>query len=85
MKSLEFKPLGMSGKVKIKFNTGTSDDSLFADFWMPAEIIAEYEKFFIVEILPHYNPYRNYGKSKPYKLGINKMRVYFNEVEIKEM
>ena len=81
---MKFKPLEFTGNIKIKFYKGTPDDSLFTKFWMPAKVIADYEKFFIVEILPHLNPYRNFGKSKPYRMGINKTRLYFGEVKIKE-
>jgi len=83
IKSLEYKHYGLTGKeIDIKFNN-SFDNFLYHDLWLPAKVVAEYPKFLIVEILPHINLNQSMGISKPYQVGVNKMRIHFGEVEIR--
>ncbi len=47
--------------------------------WIPLEIVAEFPGFFLCEVLPHVNPINKRqgfkGKSKPYKITINKLDI----------
>ena len=69
----------VSKRINIKFKD-CFDNVLYKGFWVPAIVLAEYPKFFIVEILEHINPNENFGFSHPYKLGINKSKLVFGEV-----
>lgn len=70
--------------IKVKLND-SFDNYLYHDVWLPAEVVAEYPKFIIVEILPHVNPNQHLGESHPYKIGINKLSIHFGDVNIKPM
>lgn len=84
-KSLRYPHYGIKGKyIDVKLNNSCNSD-IYRDVWLPAYVVAEYPKFFIVEILPHHNPTGySYGESKPYRIGINKMSIIFKETEIRE-
>lgn len=56
---------------------------LIKNVWLPAKILAEYEYFFLVEILPHRNPILSYGFSKPYRMTLNKFALTINEVKVR--
>ena len=81
---IKYKWYNITGKtVQIKLND-SPDASVWSGVELPAVVIAEYKKFMIVEILPHYNPNQNMGISKPYRLGINKMDIHFGHTVVKE-
>ena len=80
--TLSFKDyeLASGDNIRIKF---VRNSGILNKIWLPAKVIEEYERFVMVEILPHNNP-NGYDKSKPYKLTINKMNIEFRDVLIKK-
>lgn len=77
-----FKTYNITGRnVKVKLNN-SCDASTWGSVWLPAKIIAEYPKFLIAEILEHRNP-RGQGMSWPYRITLNKVDLYFKDVELK--
>lgn len=80
---VEYKWYGYTGKeMLLKWND--SPDTIWDDCWIPVKIIAEYPRYLVAEVLPHINPNRSMGKSKPYRIGVNKMNLLFKGIELKE-
>ena len=77
-----FKNFGITGKeIEIMFRD--MPDPLFNHFFMPAKVLEEYNKYLVVEIQPHYNPYNYQGISKPYRWGVNKTCLWSGDTIIK--
>lgn len=81
--ALSFKDyeLASGDNIRIKF---ARNSGILNNIWLPAKVIKEYERFVMVEILPHNNPH-GYDKSKPYRLTINKMNIELRDVLIKKI
>lgn len=77
-----FKKFGLKGKdVSIMFKN--APDKIFDNFFMPAKVVEEYDKYFVVEIKPHYNPYICQGISRPYRFGVNKTCLWLGDTVMK--
>lgn len=71
----------MKNKIEIMFKTnGVSEIN---KTWIPAKVLREFERYYLVEILPHINPYHHFGISKPYKICLDKLAIMFNEIEVR--
>lgn len=78
-----FKNFGITWKeVSVCFKDG-APDKIFTNFFMPAKVVAEYKKYLILEIQPHYNPYVSQGISRPYRICANKTRIWLGDVVVK--
>lgn len=74
-----YRKFGLIGyEVDVKFLDAPS--TMWNDFFMPARIIDEHEKYITIEILPHKNPYDHLAMSKPYTMCINKYRIWIGDV-----
>lgn len=77
-----FKRFGLKGKdVSVMFKD--APDLLFENFFMPAKVLEEYDKYILLEIQPHYNPYMSQGISRPYRVGVNKTCIWLGDTVIK--
>lgn len=56
---------------------------LIRDVWLPVKILAEYEYFFLAEVMPHTNPKQSWGISKPYRVTIDKFALGIHEVKVR--
>lgn len=56
---------------------------LIKNTWLPIKVLAEYEYFFLAEVLPHINPKQSWGISKPYRVTIDKFALSIHEVKIR--
>jgi hypothetical protein len=78
-----YKNYGLTDKfLDVKLND-SFDRFLYKNVWLPCYCVAEYEKFLIVEVLPHINPNASQGESHLYKLTVNKPDIYFGDIEIR--
>lgn len=79
---------------KVKLKVGQQVEVLFTDpppklselirnVWLPIKILAEYEYFFLAEVLPHINPKQSWGISKPYRVTLDKFALSIREVKIR--
>ena len=57
---------------------------LFKGVWLPIKVVAEYPRFFVAEVLPHYNPKGNWGMSRPYKVTLDKFGIRVGEVKVRD-
>ena len=69
-------------KIRAMFSTNP-DSSIFDGVFLPLEIIAEYPNYFVCNVLPHRNPNRSWGISKPYRMTVNKFSVKVGEILVK--
>lgn len=56
---------------------------LIKGVWLPIKVVAEYEKFFTAEVLPHINPVESWGPSKPYMVTLDKFAIRVGEVKVR--
>lgn len=79
-----YKKYYLTGRhVKIKWKD-SPDSSVWGNQWMPAIVLAEYPKWLLVEIQPHYNTSGfAQGKSHPYRIGVSKAALAFGEFEMR--
>ena len=61
------------------------DYELMYNSFVPVEIIAEYPNWWLVEVLPHRNPVRSWGVTKPYKMTIDKFNLINDLVILRSM
>ena len=78
-----YKDYDLTGKfIDVKLNDAF-DKKLYAGIWLPCYCVKEYEKFLIIEVLPHVNKNFSQGESYLYMMTINKPDIYFRNVEIR--
>ena len=61
-------------KYRVLFNVNP-DAELFSNYYLPVEVWKDYPQFIICKVIPHHNPVRNLGISKPYTMTINKIGI----------
>ena len=72
-------------ELEVVFNDPPSKlADLIKGVWLPVKIVAEYPRFFVAEVLPHYNPNGNWGMSKPYKVTLDKFGIGVGEVKVRD-
>lgn len=77
-----FKKFGLAGKdVSVMFKE--APDVIFENFFMPAKILEEYDKYFLLEIQPHYNPHTHQGKSRSYNVCVSKTNLWLGNTVMK--
>ena len=69
--------LEVGKRYKLKHKDGTQKGSSpdwypFGGGAVPVFVLAEYPRFYLVSVLPHYNPVSCFGKSKIYNVTIDK-------------
>lgn len=79
-----FRDYGLEGKqVLLRWNDSPCTET-WHGVWMPAVCLKEYKKWLLMEIQPHFNTNKNWGKSKPYRIGVGKINLMFGDFSIKE-
>lgn len=71
----------MKKNIEVKFKG--KEVAEMNGFWIPARVVREFPRFYLVEIKPHRNPYISYGPSTPYKTCLDKLAIDFGEIEIR--
>ena len=83
MKYLKEKDIKPGMLIRAKF-TVNPDKAIYDGYYLPLIVIAEYDRFFQCEVLPHRNPNMSYGMSAPYPMTINKFALKTGSVSVKE-
>ena len=83
--SYTFPVFNITGEpIKIQINN--DEPTVYSGEWIPAEVIAEYPKFLVINILPHKNQKPNaMGECKGYTISVNKLAIHFREVRIRKV
>ena len=71
----------MRRDIKVMFTENMNE---LNRFWIPAKVLKEYHRFYLVEIQPHINPYMSFGESRPFKICLDKFSISRGEIKIKE-
>lgn len=77
------KDLFVGGRYLANFR-GSFCTELLERVFIPIKILAEYPRFFVVEVTPHRNPIRSWGMSTPYRMTIDKFNLKMGEIIVKD-
>lgn len=79
MHNLRPSEIKIGDEIIATFKTNPSSE-IFGGVYLPLKVKEEYPKFFVCEVLPHKNPIRYYGISKPYPMSIKKFDLLCGDV-----
>lgn len=77
------KTIKQGQKIEVIFKNANPDTELYNDVYIPCCVEKIYEKWFLLDVLPHINPIRSYGLSKPYKMTISHFDVAHGNVIVR--
>ncbi len=80
MHQLRAEDIFIGNKLEVNFKRTNPDSEIFNDVYIPVKIIKEYADWFLCEVLPHKNPVRSYGASRPYMMTIHKHELKCGDV-----